>query len=107
MASNDNSPLKPILIIGLLLSLALNAYLFIAKNKKSDEVKVLSARVDSLGTATSTLAKSNTETTEKLAATETNLEDFRGKNAQLDSMLDVANKEIVRRKAKIKVLEKD
>ncbi len=106
MADNNSSSKTPLIII-LLLSLGLNGYLFYSGNKKSDAITNLTSRVYSLSTATANLSVKAEETSAKLGETEVNLEEFRGKNAELDSLLTVANKEISAKKARISELKKD
>jgi len=106
MADNNSSSKTPLIVV-LLLSLGLNGYLFYSGNKKSDAITDLTTRVDSLAAVSTSMSTKVEETSTKLAETEVNLEEFRGKNKQLDSLLDVANKDIAAKKAKIAELKKD
>jgi DNA repair exonuclease SbcCD ATPase subunit len=85
-----------LLIILLIASLALNAYLFTSKNTMQDDYKV---EKDSLITARVDVEKELTETY-------TELNQYKGINSRLDSLLSEANGKVDEQKAKIDALIK-
>jgi len=85
-----------LLIILLIASLALNAYLFTSKNTMQDDYKV---EKDSLITARVDVEK-------ELTDTYTELNQYKGINSRLDSLLSEANGKVDEQKAKIDALIK-
>ncbi len=106
MADNQSSSKTPLIVL-LLLSVVLNVIQFISSNKKSGEIKKLSSQVDSLTTATASLSSKVTETSTKLEETSVELDEFKGLSHELDSLLDIAKKDIKKKEGRIKELKKD
>ncbi len=106
MADNQSSSKLPLIIL-LVLSVVLNGIQFFTSNKKSGEITRLSAQVDSLTQATAELSVKVTETGTKLEETSSELDEFKGLSNELDSLLDIAKKDIKAKESRIKVLKKD
>lgn len=106
MADNQSSSKLPLIIL-LVLSVVLNGIQFFTSNKKSGEITRLSAQVDSLTQATAELSVKVTETGTKLEETASELDEFKGLSNELDSLLDIAKKDIKAKESRIKVLKKD
>ncbi|HXH18182.1 MAG TPA: hypothetical protein VNJ07_03775 [Chitinophagales bacterium] len=106
MADSQTSSKTPLIIL-LILSVVLNSIQFFSSHKKSGEIKKLSIQVDSLTQATASLSTKVTETSTKLEETSTELDEFKGLSHELDSLLDVAKKDIKQKEARIRELKKD
>lgn len=106
MADNQSSSKLPLIIL-LVLSVVLNGIQFFTSNKKSGEITKLTAQVDSLTQATAELSVRVTETGTKLEETTSELDEFKGLSNELDSLLDIAKKDIKVKEDRIRVLKKD
>ncbi len=104
---SENSSSNKVLIILLILSVLLNAFLFFTQTKKSGEISQLNTKVDSLQQATTLLASSVETTGSRLETAEEELDEFKGLSVELDSLLDVAKKDIAAKESRINVLRKD
>lgn len=106
MANNQSSSRLPLIIL-LILSVVLNGIQFFSISKKSGEIRKLTAQVDSLTRAAAALSTRVVETGTKLEETALELDEFKGLSRELDSLLDVAKKDIRKKEARIGELRKD
>ena len=106
MADNQSSS-KTLLIILLILSVILNGIQFFQASTKSSGIEKMKMEVDSLRQATALLSSELSEKGSMLEETSSELDEFKGLSGELDSLLDIAKKDIGAKEARIRTLKKD
>ncbi|GIV32915.1 MAG: hypothetical protein KatS3mg031_0450 [Chitinophagales bacterium] len=102
-ATNSNRPITILLLISVVLNVIVLYFLYIKlteNNELDKKVAALQEKVDSLSML-------RTELVAKVEETTSELDEFKGLSAELDSLLAEAKKDIARKEARIAQLKKD
>lgn len=105
--SESKRKFSPFLLILLLLSIGLNAYLFYSLNQKNNTIEKLNQDVDDLIQRVKTLEAVEESLNTQMDQTMADLDEFKGLSADLDSLLADAKKDISAKQSRIRQLQKD